>query len=215
MNLVGKDQEKTKVRLQMRKLLPSLCSCRIAKQQFPTTSEENSYKAEWRGEAKSPVFALNGWSHAAFMFLFQSWENKKRMRATTCVFAEPRDVTGLSNINKRCWSSQLIQEATKWRGPMTYRISKPSCPRLLSLTCSTWVVLQTYVQQVMEGRAAVRQAVSVITFALCLASAVLLLVALGIFAFFKWVFPTNRTNRTDTDLRQQQFVSKSTSFLLG
>ena len=46
-------------------------------------------------------------------------------------------------------------------------------------------VLQTYVQQVMEGRAAVRQAVSVITFALCLASAVLLLVALGIFTLFK------------------------------
>ena len=46
-------------------------------------------------------------------------------------------------------------------------------------------ILQTFVQQVMEGRAAVRQAVSVITFALCLASALLLLVSLGIFTFFK------------------------------
>ena len=40
-------------------------------------------------------------------------------------------------------------------------------------------------ESVMELRAAVRQAVSVITIALCLASALLLLVALGIFSFFK------------------------------
>ena len=56
---------------------------------------------------------------------------------------------------------------------------------LLSPTHLYHPMLQTYVQQVMEGRATVRQAVSVITFALCLASAVLLLVALGIFTFFK------------------------------
>jgi hypothetical protein len=36
-----------------------------------------------------------------------------------------------------------------------------------------------------ETRLKVRHAVSVITFALCLASAVLLLAALGVFSFFK------------------------------
>ena len=134
------------------------------------------------------------------------------------------------------WSVVNIFVSSKPKMPSSaaspYRPNPCTC--ILSHDIShlfTDLVLQTYVQQVMDGRAAVRQAVSVITFALCLASAVLLLVALGIFTFFKWVlyifshFPgiEHRTqnqlalappnSRTETELLKQHFfVAKKDLF---
>ena len=106
---------------------------------------------------------------------------------------DSRQLSGVEGGRKRKSLSQLVRASdsgiTVPEAGLRRHCHRPKhelnhSPHSVTHVCPLRI-LQTFVQQVMEGRAAVRQAVSVITFALCLASAVLLLVSLGIFTFFK------------------------------